>query len=397
MMLSLSDTDIQEISSIILNQGYDVAFLVPTETGLIKSIIDAHQSLRAYFKRTEFHDYEQQIKGVKHQITAYFVTEDFTYEKTVSLYRPETKNGDPTIWIYGLKDLAIAGNLLALIVIDSQLYIINCSRFKDLEKALQDVLPKVNIGISETATELLQKLIVISNKGFISTVTHGDTGVGMTLESELGISANSSKNPDYKGIELKCSRVDKNRRQTTKSQLFSKVPNWKLSPFGSAKILISTRGYTDVNGRNALYHTMDGLKPNSLGLYLDIDYANSYLRQMFIDLKGNDFNPEHDTTWLLSDLKSALLKKHSETFWVKAKHNANRVAEEFHYIEVEYTANPYIDMFETLIETGLITMDYTMHINPEGDVRDHGYLFKLRPNSKTALFPEAQKFDLTKL
>lgn len=396
-MLSLSDTDIQEVSSIILEKGFDVAFLVPTETGLKKSILDAHQSLRAYFKRSEFHDYEQQPKGIKRQITAYFVTESDTYEKTVSMYRPETKNGDPRIWIYGLKELAVAGNLLALIVVDSQLYIINCSRYQDLQKALQDVLPKLHIGLSDTANELLEKLILISRKGFIPTVTNGDTGVGMTLESELGILANSSQSPDYKGIELKCSRVNKNRRQSNKNQLFSKVPNWKISPAKSAKNLISSRGYIDENGRQALYHTVDGIKPNSLGLFLDIDYANSYLRQMFKDLSTNDFHPEHDTTWLISDLKSALMKKHSETFWVKANHNENRLAEEFHYVEVEYTATPFIDKFETLVETGLITMDYTMHIKPSGEVRDHGYLFKLRPNSKAALFPAAQVFDLTQL
>lgn len=396
-MLSISDTDIQEISSIILNQGYDVAFLVPTQTGLDKSILDAHQSLRSFLKRMGLHDYEQQEQGKKRYITAQFVTKTEIYEKTVSLYRPETKNGDPRIWVYGLKDLSVSGNLLALIVVDGELYIINCSRSEDLEKALQVILPKVQQSISETANELLQKLILISHKGFIPTVTHGDTGVGMTLESELGISANSSKNPDYKGIELKSSRVDKNRRQTNKSQLFSKVPNWMLSPLNSAKELISVRGYNDKDGYPALRHTISGEKPNSLGLYLDIDHANNYLRQMFTDISIDDFNPQHDTTWLLDGLKKALLKKHAETFWVKARHNENRTAEKFHYVEVEHTANPFIDKFETLVETGLITLDYTMHIKPSGDVRDHGYLFKLRSNSKAALFPNSQMYDLTKL
>lgn len=395
-MLSISDTDIPETSSIILKKGYDVAFLVPTQTGLVKSILDAYQSLRTFLKRVGLHDYDQQELGVKRHVTAHFVTKDDVYEKTVSLYRPETKSGDPRIWIYGLKELAVAGNLLALIFVDGELYIINCSRSEDLKKALQDVLPKIQQGISETTNELLQKLIIISRKGFIPTVAHGDTGVGMTLESELGISANSSKNPDYKGIELKCSRVDKNRQHFNRNQLFSKTPSWKVSPL-SAKDLIYARGYVDKDGRQSLYHTMGGVKPNSLGLYLDIDYANSYLRQMFTNISTNDFNPEHDTTWLLSDLKSALLKKHTATFWVKANHNENRIAEEFHYVEVEHTANPYIDKFETLIETGLITLDYTMHIKPSGEVRDHGYLFKLRPNSKSALFPESQIYDLTRL
>ena len=391
-MLSISDTDIQETSSAILKLGYDVAFLVPTETGLAKSILDAHHSLRAFLKRNDIHDYQEQKQGVKRIITAQFITKEDVCEIKVSLYRPETKSGDPRIWIYGLKELAIAGNLLAIIFVKTELYIINCSHPEDLKQALKEVLPKVQLAPSDIANELLQKLGVISRKGFIPTVVNGDTGVGMTLESELGIHANSSRSPDFKGIELKCSRVNKNNRHN----LFSKVPKWKLSPLNS-KTLVARRGYIDDKGRQALYHTVSGVKANSLGLYLDIDYANAYLRQMFTDIGNNDFNPEHDTTWLLTDLKAALLKKHAETFWIKAKHNGNRIAEEFHYVEAEHTANPYIDKFETLIETGLITMDYTLSTLPSGATDDHGYLFKLRNNSKAALFPDSQVYDLTKL
>jgi len=391
-MLSTSDTNIQEVSTLILNNGHDVAFLVPTETGLKKSILDAHKSIRAFLKRTQLHDYDSQRQGLKHYITAKFITADEVLEKKVSLYRPESKSGDPRIWVYGLQQLAQAGNLLAFIVFNQELYIINCSRENDLRYALQTTLPLRQATNSQFATELLHKLSIISHKGFIPTVTAGDTGVGMTLENELGISANSSKSPDYKGIELKATRVDTKGKQKNKSQLFSKIPKWQLSPIGSAKALINKRGYLDSDGAKALRHTISGIKPNSLGLFFDIDYANEYLRQMFKDEK---FNIEHDTTWLLSDLKDALKKKHKETFWVKAQHNSNRAAEEFRYVEVEHTSNPLIDKLETLIETGIITMDYTMHIKETGDVRDHGYLFKLKKDSKAALFPSSTIHDLT--
>lgn len=396
-MLSLSDTSISEVSSRILNAGYDVAFLVPTPTGLDKSILDAHQSIRSLFKRKGVHDYTLQRKGTNNKIIieAKFITSYEEFEVKVSLYRPESKDGDPRIWIYGLKQVVRAGNLLALIVINNQLYIVNCSKPSDLDNAIQTALPKVRITLSPVADELLQKLIAISHKGFISTVTRGDTGVGMTLEAELGISANSSKSPDYKGIELKSTRVDARIRQKNRSQLFSKVPNWKLSPIQKPIYLINKRGYIDRDGFSALRHTISGDKVNSLGLYFDIDYANNYLRQMYKDTSDLNLIEEHDTTWLINDLKNALLKKHKETFWVKAKHNNDRTSEKFHYVEVEHTANPFIEKLETLIETGLITMDYTMHIKQNGMVRDHGYLFKLHQNSKLALFPETKKYDLT--
>ena len=83
-MLANSDTNIEDVASIILGHNYDVAFLVPTETGLKKSILDAHQSIKALFKREHFHDYENQQQGDIHKITAHYITKDETFDKTVS-------------------------------------------------------------------------------------------------------------------------------------------------------------------------------------------------------------------------------------------------------------------------------------------------------------------------
>ena len=201
-MLKESDTSLEESSAAILNEGYDVAFLVPTKIAMEKSIMDAHDSVRSFLKRNEIHDYEEQQQGVKCYIEAQYVTSTGIIEKKVSLYRPETKGGDPRIWIYGLKAVAQPYNLIALIYSEGQLFIVNCSRAKDLEIALAGAIPKPSQALSAVASELIQKLKVISSKGFVSSLRQGDTGVGMTLESLLGISANSSKAPDYKGIEL---------------------------------------------------------------------------------------------------------------------------------------------------------------------------------------------------
>ncbi len=394
-MLSISDTNIQDIASLFLSKGYDVAFLVPTETALEKSIIDAHQSVNSFLTRTGIHDYSSQGQGKKYKqiVKANFITSHEVYEIKVSLYRPETKKGDPRIWFYGLNKFARFGNLLGLVVVKGELFIVNCSKSKDLDAALHHVLPKlIPVTSNNIASELREKLIYISRKGYIPTVTKGDTGVGMTLEAELGIKANSSQSPDYKGIELKAVRVDDRRRQRNRNQLFSKIPNWKLSPIKSAKELIIKRGYTDKKGMNALRHTISGDSKNSLNLYFDIDYANDYLRQMY---EGENKTCEHDTTWIINDLKEALRKKHRETFWVKAKHNNNRMNEAFYFVEVEHTQNPNINKLETLIETGIITMDYTMYVKDTGKVRDHGYLFKINPKHKTALFGEPLVYDLT--
>ena len=113
--------------------------------------------------------------------------------------------------------------------------------------------------------------------------------------------------------------------------------------------------------------------------------------------KGVNDIREHDTTWIINDLKDALLKKHKETFWIKAKHNSNRADEYFHYIEAQYTQNPYIDKLQTLIETGIITLEYAMHLKPSGVVRHHGFSFKIKANQQESLFSKPEIFDLTQL
>jgi len=394
-MLKESDINLAEPSAAILKAGYDVAFLVPTDTAMDKSIMDAHDSVRSFLKRNEIHDYTEQRQGPKCYIKAQYVTLTGIIEKKVSLYRPRTGDGDPRIWIYGLKELAQAYNLIALIYSGGQLFIVNCSKGEDLEIALNGAIPKPAHALSAVAFELLQKLRSISNKGFIPSIRQGDTGVGMTLENLLGIAANSSRAPDYKGIELKASRISNIGAVGNRSQLFSKSPSWKLSPMGTAERLVATRGYIDGDGTQALRHTISGNKPNSRGLYLDVDYANDYLRQMFTDLAVRDFSPEHDVTWVFDDLREALKKKHRETFWVKAFHNNDRTDEQFHYATVEHTKDPYIEKLETLFETGIVTMDYTMHLKSSGKTRNHGYLFKLKANCFEALFPKPTQYDLT--
>jgi len=237
------------------------------------------------------------------------------------------------------------------------------------------------------ANELLELLRQVSSKGYLRTLRSGDTGIGFTLETMLGISANSKQAPDYKGIEIKAkrSRIGDARNRST---LFSKAPNWKLSPIGNALDLLRARGYVDGDGRLSLYHTLTGLGPNSLGLSLDIDPENDWLRQVYHDPSTR--RVVHDVTWEIPVLKNDLAAKHRQTFWVRAKCRGSGTEEEFHYVEVHHTRRPMTANFAALIEAGIITVDYALHKKSETRARDHGYLFKIRPDDLGALFPPPQ-------
>ena len=66
-MLSLSNLDVAETLAKFKDRGIPVGFLVPTDTGLTKSIMDAHDSLRRFFVKQDVHDYEEQSKGTENK------------------------------------------------------------------------------------------------------------------------------------------------------------------------------------------------------------------------------------------------------------------------------------------------------------------------------------------
>jgi hypothetical protein len=62
-MLSISDTRIEDVLPFFSDRGIDVALIVPTITGLKKSIIDATASVRQFLDRNDIHDYNRQKQG----------------------------------------------------------------------------------------------------------------------------------------------------------------------------------------------------------------------------------------------------------------------------------------------------------------------------------------------
>src|SRR5690554_6893059 len=391
-MLIKSDVSIATLLSRFAKHSIDVGLLVPTETAIYKSIIDAHGQFREFLERNDIHCYDSQGQGqaAKKNVDAYFVYDDHVRKTTASLYRPETKLGDPRVWFYGLKDYASACNLIACIWYKDVLFLVNASRptyldfFFSSDSPISELLALDPIVFNEVGSELLDKLKGISRKGFIQSIKSGDTGIGMTLEAELGLAPNSSRKPDYKGIEIKASR--RRPGKVNRMTLFSKVPDWKNSPVRNAVSLLKKRGEADKNGRLNLYHTVSALSVNSFGLRFEVDEERQTLRQVYV---GKDGAVEHDTSWSLVELRRSLSEKHPDTFWVKALCRKEGEQEFFHFCEAVYTRRPRVEHLGALIEAGVVTMDYTMHLKDTGtSVRDHGYLFKVLPSNLDAIFPE---------
>ena len=61
-MLDKSDTSVAATLLAFTNQGLDAGFLVPTQTAMEKSIIDAHDTFRSYLDRNKIHSFDAQAK-----------------------------------------------------------------------------------------------------------------------------------------------------------------------------------------------------------------------------------------------------------------------------------------------------------------------------------------------
>ena len=380
-----------------LNLNY--CFLRPTETALRKSIIDCIKPVREVFRLNKFHDYDNQGQGEENRIVkkGIFLTPDDASETLISLYRPNTKKGDPRIWLSNLKRFVKPYDLIALILAHDQIIVVNCSddgtriALQENIHFLRKQLHLLENDLNPVANELLGRMIDIHKKDWVKRWgTKGPKAVGWTTEYYCGLKPNSSKSPDYKGIELKSHRSLSNDRVN----LFSRVPDWKISNLKSGLEILKKRGrFSEKSNRLALTNDMHAKKINTHHLTIRLSEDENLLHQWYI----NEPVKEIDVCWKVQTLKERLYAKHPETFWISVDNRFEGDDEYYRYKKVKYTSKPNINYFKLLLNEGLIELDYTMHLKPNGRVRDHGYLFKIWPRNINSLFDSTRTFDLAEL
>jgi hypothetical protein len=363
--------------------------------------MDAHQGLRLYLKASGFHDFDAQAQGSESKVvrSCFILGERGWVNSRVSLYRPNTKSGDPRIWISGLKDHAVASNLLVLIVLGQDLYVVNASTdtwksIRETNSELSKLIRSLSKDKTQAETELLEMLREIWSRGFVPSTTNADNGVGDTLENLLGIKRNASRLPDFKGIELKAFRRQAvGSRTRNRSNLFSLAPNWDMSACKNSKDILDKYGYATTNGKRALQVTLNH-KPNAQGLYLALTRGESAIENLAFR-SGVD---EKVVLWQLEDLQNSLAEKHKATFWVKTESRFKKTREEFHYQSVIITSRPLVQNFGPLVSTGRIELDFTFSEKERETgklyVRDHGYLWKLNPKDFNLIFPSPKELQL---
>lgn len=372
---------------VLISYGVEFSIFTPTNNGLKKSILDATGPVRTHFELEKFHFYYQQNQGVENKVTkkAYLLTDSSVIESNMSLYRPTTKKGDPRMWFKYLKMVANPNDYIAIIIKDNSAYLINLSQVNleeyDSSNIINQFLLSYKLSKNNISEELLSKLKVLAKAPFPSQ-RRGDTGIGYTLETLLGIEANSSKNPDYYGIELKAGRGNK-----TRTTIFAQVADWSISPCKRSADILERYGYKrDDNFK--LYCTISSQRINSQGLHFKINLNEDQLEEWHND-------KDLVAIWPGSLLRHRLKEKHTETFWIEANSLIINDIEHFQLRKVTHTKSPIMSQLIPLLSAGVITMDHLIKRDGKTNkVSEKGPLFKLNKRDLDLLFPLPQTYIL---
>jgi hypothetical protein len=383
----------EEKLKVLTENSISLTLIEPTENGLKKSIMDATGTVKNYLRMNNFHDYNLQAQGPENKIiiNALIYETDKVNKSRTSLYRPKTKKGDPRIWFSGLTKYSNPNDVLALIAFEGKLHILNLTQLpieqlidSAIINPIKELIEEINFIENAVSKELLNMLTNLAKGGPILSMVDADTSVGRTLETALGIDINSSKLPDYKGIELKSFRANKGNRKN----LFAQVPDWELSKFKRSAEILDAFGYWREEDFK-LYCTVSAINTNSQGLTLKVDSDLNQLIENSNKKGVGDF-----VVWTLEKLHKRLLEKHKETFWVAADTIYDDGKEYFQYKQVEHTRKPIVSQFDILLEQGAITLDHLIKRNSKGKVVEKGPLFKIKPNSLNLLFPPSNIYKL---
>lgn len=384
---------------LLVDRQINFASIQITETGLKKSILDATAPVRTYLKENGLHDYTIQPQGPEHKrsVSTIILTETSYYKTATSFYRPNTKNGDPRMWINKTKGFEFlkANDIFAIIIHNSILYAVNLTN-TDITKAinspiitpLKDLILELSSQQQSVSRELLT-LIKTQMTDWTPTDIHADTGIGRKVETVLGIDMNASKEPDYKGIELKSHRIVSKVRNA----LFTQSPDWSISKLKSGKEIVNKYGYIpDGYSHKSLHVTLSATRPNTQGLGLaviqqtDLLEVNEYCLNALHN--GSHRKIADVAAWQLSKLHERLLTKHHETFWIDAETKIVAGKEFFRVTEILHTKNPIPSQFDILLEQGDITVDLLLYRKSGGDT----YSFKIKSKSRPLLFPESDRY-----
>ena len=221
---------------------------------------------------------------------------------------------------------------------------------------------------------LSAKLKQLWRVGPLQVYGNGTGRYGLTLERRLGIKPNSSKAPDFMGIELKT------KYGSTLQTLFSRTPTRWLDTSGPQDLICKYGKDDPSKGRRSLYTSFNS-KGDTLGFSLHADQQRAYVKH------GNTEVLEYE----LEVLERALLTKLSEAAYISVIRHGGA---ECQFNAMMHCKHPSILRFLQLIAIGEVYLDFTLSLKGE-KLRNHGYLWRISPSALTDLYLSTATIELS--
>lgn len=220
-----------------------------------------------------------------------------------------------------------------------------------------------------TLQEFKQKFKTLKAKGFVKSRRKGPTGVGHTLEVELGLSENNLDLPDIEDFELKGHRINSSSMIT----LFTfNRKAWQMKAIQAVR----KYGSLDKDGRQGLYYTMS-LKPNSAGVFLFVDDTDMYVRHV---------SGEIIAKWNLVSVAKQFKKKMPALLFVSAFSEERDGIEYFHYQRAQLMTGVSSELIAEQIRSENILIDLRLHDKGTEGARNHGTGFRVKEDKLPLLF-----------
>jgi len=219
----------------------------------------------------------------------------------------------------------------------------------------------------ENLRELLARFDTVKQRGWVDTMRGGDTGIGYTFETLIGVQENNDQTADFRGIEIKCKGLREGARLGTgKINLFQAAPTWATKLPSKERIRIL--GQLGANGLFSCFSQLS-TTPNNLGLLLKILEQQ---RQIGLVKHENDLGH-----WTYDTLERRLREKHSRAAFIKARKREVAGSTQYSYEELVYCERPSIERFNQMIHDRSVVFEFTMSEKPGGKIRNHGYPWRL--------------------
>lgn len=225
--------------------------------------------------------------------------------------------------------------------------------------------------------ELKQRLKEISEKGFIKSHRSNNTGIGKTLEDEIGISENNLPEHDFTIgktlVELKAQRIEAGTPVT----LSTKEPTWKMNKFE----VIRKTGYSDKKGRQALKVILSTRGYNPKGYKLEI--SGLFKKRIAIVHHKLGEVCFFDFKKLIELIKTKL---GNNVLLVLADTKKKGKHEYFNYKEATFLSGFKERVFKEMIKDGRIIWEFRLHLKSDTAIRDHGSGFRTVRKNLSAMY-----------